>query len=108
MECHGETIHSASHIAELTDGNVEIYNPDAPPAEVEVEVEVEVEEPALESVLVGEEGEKQAADGSGVNLPVWIIAGIGAFFGVGGYWLIAGQEPGSQHPENTPDESDEE
>jgi len=99
MECHGETIHTSAHIAELTGGNVEIYNPEAVPAEVEAE------EPAHEEEMVAE---KPSTEGAGVNLPVWIISGIGAFFGVGGYWLIAGQEPGSQHPENTSDESDEE
>ena len=100
MECHGETIHTSAHIAELTGGNVEIYNPDAVPAEVEVV------EPAYEEIAAILEAEAPISN-AGVNFPVWMIIGVGIFIGVGGYWLVAGQEPGAQHPENTPEETEE-
>lgn len=95
MACHGETIHTSAHIAELTGGVVEPFDPEAEPV-VEVEPIIE-EEAAVE----------KAPDGVGVNLPAWIIAGIGVFVGVGGYWLVAGKEPGSQHPENLSEDDDE-
>ncbi len=99
MECHGETIHTSSHIAELTGGNVEIYNPDAIPAEVEAE------EPVHEEEITIIEAEAPLSN-AGVNFPIWMIIAVGIFIGVGGYWLLAGQEPGAQHPENTPEETD--
>ena len=101
LECHGGNIHTSAHIAELTDGNVEIYNPDAVPAE-ETEVAEVVEEPV--SIIEAE----APISNAGVNFPIWMIVGVGVLIGVGGYWLLAGQEPGSQHPENTSEESDKE
>ena len=103
LECHGETIHTSDHIAQLATIVDGVYNVASVPV-VEGAEAVEVE-PMHEEAMATEE----TSAGAGVNFPIWLIIGAGIFIGVGGYWLLAGQEPGSQHPENAAqEESDEE
>ena len=104
VECHGQTIHASANIAELTDGNVGIYDPAATDSAEEDAVE---EEPVHAETAGIMEAEAPISN-AGVNFPVWMIVGVGVFIGVGGYWLLAGQEPGSQHTENTSEETNDE
>lgn len=108
LSCHGESMHTASLVAELTDGNVPTYDPEASESK-EGEGE-EVAEMPEEETMMEEEHETETAEtpaGAGVNFPIWMLVAVGIFIGVGGYWLLAGQEPGSQHPENAPEETEE-
>ncbi len=94
MECHGETIHTSAHIAELTDGDVkQAYGESAPVAEAHEAEHVE------ESTTV-------ASGEARLNLPMWAMVTLGMIIGIALYWIIAGKNPGSEHPENAPSEID--
>jgi len=95
LECHGKTIHTSSHIAELMGGVVDQYNP-KPAGAIDVK---KAEQATVESKtdLSGE---------AKLNLPTWAMVALGMIIGVSGYWVIAGKNPGSEHPENAPDIAD--
>lgn len=96
MECHGETIHTSAHIAELTGGVVEQFDPESAPA-----VEVEEAEHLIEESAAEDCGEAR------LNLPMWAMVALGMMMGFAIYWVVAGKNPGSEHPENAPVNVDE-
>lgn len=104
LECHGENIHTSSHIAELANVVDGTYNAESVPANAGEEGVVQETAPVQEESIAAEE----PTAGAGVNFPIWMLIGVGIFIGIGGYWLIAGQEPGSQHQNILDEEDDEE
>jgi octaheme c-type cytochrome (tetrathionate reductase family) len=96
MSCHATTIHTAAHIAKLTGGVVEQADLESAPT-----VEVEEAEHAAEESATDVSGEAR------LNLPMWAMVALGMIIGVAAFWVVAGKNPGSEHPENAPDNADE-
>lgn len=72
--CHAEEIHTANQL--VLAGQVE-------PAPMPVETQ-----PA------------PIAAPNVITFPIWMAVILGIFLGFGGFWVIAGRNPGDQHPEN--------
>lgn len=72
--CHAEEIHTANQL--VLAGQVE-------PAPMPVETQPA---PAPEPRVI--------------TFPIWMAVILGIFLGFGGFWVIAGRNPGDQHPEN--------
>jgi len=74
---------------------VETFDPQSVPV-----VEADDQEQVIDDIDPDASGEAR------LNLPMWAMVTLGVMIGVAAYWVIAGKNPGSEHPENAPDNAD--
>jgi len=95
LKCHAEDIHTSNQLL-ASGAEVLPYHPEGSTETSEAVPTVEVEESSATDV----------SGGARLNLSTWAMVALGIIIGVGAYWVVAGKNPGSEHPENAPDNVD--